>query len=83
MAPPDVKGTIVGGIYPSSSSHRHVFTIGPLTFGVVIGHEGWRYPETVRWAVRPPLATQPTPSKREEGRKGLKAHGPDWENPEP
>ena len=24
----------------------------PLTFGVVICHEGWRYPETVRWAVR-------------------------------
>ncbi len=31
---------------------RRVFTIGPLTFGVVICHEGWRYPETVRWAVR-------------------------------
>ena len=26
--------------------------MGPLTFGVVICHEGWRYPETVRWAVR-------------------------------
>jgi predicted amidohydrolase len=31
---------------------RRVFTTGPLTFGVVICHEGWRYPETVRWAVR-------------------------------
>jgi predicted amidohydrolase len=31
---------------------RRVFTVGPLTFGVVICHEGWRYPETVRWAVR-------------------------------
>ncbi len=31
---------------------RHVFRTGPLTFGVVICHEGWRYPETVRWAVR-------------------------------
>jgi predicted amidohydrolase len=31
---------------------RRVFTIGDLTFGVVICHEGWRYPETVRWAVR-------------------------------
>jgi len=29
---------------------RHVFQVGPLTFGVVICHEGWRYPETVRWA---------------------------------
>jgi predicted amidohydrolase len=27
-----------------------VFTVGELTFGVVICHEGWRYPETVRWA---------------------------------
>lgn len=30
---------------------REVFTIGALTFGVVICHEGWRYPETVRSAV--------------------------------
>jgi predicted amidohydrolase len=33
-------------------STRHVFHAGPLTFGVAICHEGWRYPETVRWAVR-------------------------------
>jgi predicted amidohydrolase len=33
-------------------AERRVFTTGPLTFGVVICHEGWRYPETVRWAVR-------------------------------
>jgi len=33
-------------------ANRRVFTAGPLTFGVVICHEGWRYPETVRWAVR-------------------------------
>ena len=25
---------------------------GALRFGVVICHEGWRYPETVRWAAR-------------------------------
>ncbi len=31
---------------------RRVFQTGPLTFGIVICHEGWRYPETVRWAVR-------------------------------
>lgn len=31
---------------------RHVFVAGPLTFGVAICHEGWRYPETVRWAAR-------------------------------
>jgi predicted amidohydrolase len=33
-------------------SGRHVFHAGPLTFGVVICHEGWRYPETVRAAAR-------------------------------
>jgi predicted amidohydrolase len=31
---------------------RRVFQVGPLTFGVAICHEGWRYPETVRWAAR-------------------------------
>jgi predicted amidohydrolase len=31
---------------------RRVFQAGPLTFGIAICHEGWRYPETVRWAVR-------------------------------
>jgi predicted amidohydrolase len=33
-------------------SGRRVFRTGPLTFGVAICHEGWRYPETFRWAVR-------------------------------
>lgn len=36
----------------SFGSGRQVFQTGPLTFGVVICHEGWRYPETVRWAAR-------------------------------
>jgi predicted amidohydrolase len=31
---------------------RQLFRSGPLTFGVAICHEGWRYPETVRWAAR-------------------------------
>jgi len=31
---------------------RRMFQAGPLTFGIVICHEGWRYPETVRWAAR-------------------------------
>lgn len=31
---------------------RHIFHAGPLTFGIVICHEGFRYPETVRWAAR-------------------------------
>jgi len=36
----------------SFGSGRQVFRTGPLTFGIAICHEGWRYPETVRWAVR-------------------------------
>ena len=39
-------------IYPAFGTERRTFTAGPLTFGVVICHEGWRYPETVRWAFR-------------------------------
>jgi predicted amidohydrolase len=31
---------------------RRVFKAGELTFGITICHEGWRYPETVRWAAR-------------------------------
>jgi predicted amidohydrolase len=59
----DRDGTIAGfqdkvQIDPSeettytAGSGRRVFEAGPLTFGVVICHEGWRYPETVRWAAR-------------------------------
>jgi predicted amidohydrolase len=29
---------------------RRLFEINGMKFGVVICHEGWRYPETVRWA---------------------------------
>jgi len=36
----------------SYGSGRRVFQTGPLIFGIAICHEGWRYPETVRWAVR-------------------------------
>ncbi len=39
------------GLY-TPGSERRVFQSGPLTFGIAICHEGWRYPETVRWAVR-------------------------------
>jgi len=38
--------------YPALVNERRVFTAGPLTFGIAICHEAWRYPETVRWAVR-------------------------------
>ena len=43
---PSEEGTYTPG------SGRRVFQAGPLTFGVAICHEGFRYPETVRWAVR-------------------------------
>jgi predicted amidohydrolase len=36
----------------SAGSGRRIFEIGRLTFGIAICHEGWRYPETVRWAAR-------------------------------
>jgi predicted amidohydrolase len=36
----------------SFGSGRRIFQAGSLTFGVAICHEGWRYPETVRWAAR-------------------------------
>ena len=36
----------------TAGSGRRVFQAGPLTFGIAICHEGWRYPETVRWAAQ-------------------------------
>jgi len=36
----------------TGGSGRRVFTAGPLSFGIAICHEGWRYPETVRWPAR-------------------------------
>lgn len=35
-----------------SGTTRQLFKAGPLTFGIAICHEGFRYPETVRWAAR-------------------------------
>lgn len=43
---PSEEGTYTPG------SGRRLFQEGPLTFGIAICHEGWRYPETVRWAAR-------------------------------
>ncbi len=39
------------GLY-TPGSERCIFKAGPLTFGIAICHEGWRYPETVRWAAK-------------------------------
>lgn len=38
-------------LYTPGTSRR-VFHAGDLTFGIAICHEGWRYPETVRFAAR-------------------------------
>ncbi|MFO0583285.1 MAG: carbon-nitrogen hydrolase family protein [Anaeromyxobacter sp.] len=57
----DADGALVGWqdkvqLDPSEDGHfapgteRHLFTVGEVTVGVAICHEGWRYPETVRWA---------------------------------
>jgi predicted amidohydrolase len=43
---PSEEGTYTPG------NERRLFRAGELVFGVVICHEGWRYPETVRWAAR-------------------------------
>ena len=36
----------------SAGSGRRIFQIGQLKFGIVICHEGWRYPETARWGAQ-------------------------------
>ena len=57
----DAAGRVVGcqtknQLDPSEDSPyipgegRRLFEIGGLKFGIAICHEGWRYPETVRWA---------------------------------
>jgi predicted amidohydrolase len=38
--------------FVAADTGRHVFRSGGLVFGVSICHEGWRYPETVRWPAR-------------------------------
>ena len=41
---PSEEGTYVPG------RGRRVFDVRGVRFGIAICHEGWRYPETVRWA---------------------------------
>lgn len=43
-------------------SGRQLFEVKGVLFGVVICHEGWRYPETVRWAAThgAPIVFHPT-----------------------
>ncbi len=55
---------------------RQLFEVKGVPFGIAICHEGWRYPETVRWAaVRgAQLVFQPFQSGSDEGG----AHGTTW-----
>ena len=57
----DARGELLGWqtknqLDPSEDRHyvpgdtRRIFEVGGVKFGVAICHEGWRYPETVRWA---------------------------------
>jgi predicted amidohydrolase len=57
----DAKGEILGyqtknQLDPSedqfyvAGDRRQLFEVNGTKFGVAICHEGWRYPETVRWA---------------------------------
>jgi predicted amidohydrolase len=57
----DAQGQIQGyqtknQLYPTEEAFyvpgttRRLFVINGVRFGVAICHEGWRYPETVRWA---------------------------------
>ena len=50
-------------------SERRLFEIAGLRFGIVICHEGFRYPETVRWAARhgAELVFHPHVHERDEG----------------
>jgi predicted amidohydrolase len=45
---PSEEGTYT----PAATSERRMFEVGGVRFGVVICHEGWRYPETVRSLAR-------------------------------
>lgn len=57
----DAQGQVLGTqtknqLDPSEDKHyvpgdsRRIFEVNGVRFGVAICHEGWRYPETVRWA---------------------------------
>jgi predicted amidohydrolase len=40
------------GTYAPATTGRRTFEAAGVTFGIAICHEGWRYPETVRFAAR-------------------------------
>lgn len=58
---------------------RQLFEIKGLTFGVAICHEGWRYPETVRWAATRGAQIVFHPQHTGSDRKGVRLTG--WGSP--
>lgn len=60
------------GIYAHGSARR-VFEAAGVRFGIAICHEGWRYPETVRWAARQGAKIVFHPQFHEAGPEGYVA----------
>ena len=55
----------------AAGTARQVFQAGPATFGIAICHEGWRYPETFRWAARRGAQVLFHPHFHESGPRGM------------
>ena len=74
-------------IDPSEDRHyvpgdtRTLFEVGGVRFGVAICHEGWRYPETVRWAAVRGAAIVFHPQHTGSEREGVART--DWGGPGP
>lgn len=76
----DADGTVQGcqtknQVAPEEEAHyvpgntRRLFVVNGVPFGIAICHEGWRYPETVRWAAQrgARLVFHPHLSGRDDG----------------
>ena len=59
---------------------RRVFEIGGVVFGIAICHEGWRYPETVRWAATRGAKIVFHPQQTGSDRAGMRLT--EWGSPE-
>jgi predicted amidohydrolase len=66
--------------YYSPGSSREIFAINGVKFGIVICHEGWRYPETVRWAATRDAKIVFHPSLTGAQRQGIRLT--QWMSPE-
>jgi N-carbamoylputrescine amidase len=59
---------------------RRIFEVDGLKFGIAICHEGWRYPETVRWAAARGAKIVFHPQHTGTEREGVRLTG--WGSPE-